>query len=139
MTYHRVCYKINTTCSRSEAGTAYPSYSLVGFVLLNLNICLCSCYVDHWLSFCPYWSWSWSWLHYLGNVKFNNRYILSTISMLIICILGECKNLIFYKSDMLKIHIFRSFLFFVSISYLARLYIVFLCSCAFGNSVYPSS
>jgi hypothetical protein len=48
MIYHRICYKLNTTGSTSEVGTAYPSgalefdsvilFVLVTFVLLMLHV-----------------------------------------------------------------------------------------------------
>lgn len=117
MTYHRVCYKINRTGSTSEAGTVYPSYSLMGLVLLNLNICLCSCYVDHWLSFCPYWP-SWSWLHYLGNIKFNLINLISVDKLPTGWMQQSNILQVEVQSDMLKTHIFRSFWGF-------RSYIVF--------------
>jgi hypothetical protein len=59
MSYHRVCIYINTTGATSGAGTAYPS-GAPGFnpgfsgIRVTRALVLCVCFVDRWLSFCPF-------------------------------------------------------------------------------------
>ena len=59
LTYHRVCYYINTASATSGAGTAYPSEHMISPPVFrgscySVFSFMCMFFVDRCLSFCPF-------------------------------------------------------------------------------------